>query len=111
MYKEENGVLTYKFQIFTDTGIGNFADGIADNAIDVAVRLSWTDAAGNTYTEDIHFESEFAGEILSAGQGLQLTVTNYEQFQNLTFQVMVTSGSQMVIYTAPMAYPSGASNN
>jgi hypothetical protein len=122
VYKEttitkENGetetALEYQFQFFTPPAVMEyFADGVADNGLDFVVRLSWTDAAGNTYTEDVHFASEFAGQVLYQEDFLKLTVTNYKKFQNLTFQVMVFSGTQMVIHTAPVAYVSAdASTN
>ena len=100
----EDGKLKYTFAFFTESiGSSIIANSAVDAYLTIEVRASWT-KGGTTYYEDIQFSDDQISEIVGgSGKSFYLTVSNYANFENLTFQAVVLSGTDMIATTAPIA--------
>ena len=107
---EDEDTLNYMFSFFTELdGEKNpFSNGSSDNDISFIVRITWTktDAKGNRtkYSEDICFSDAMVGAVVGVqGISFNVNVSGVSAFENLAFQSMVVSGTNMVTCTAPVA--------
>ncbi len=101
--EDESTVLAYRFAFLTEKGIARdlLADGGSDNDLSVVIRLSWK-SGDNTEIHDFVASDALVGEVVSANGTRQfvLSVGNYAEFENLTFQAMIFSGNQLVATTS-----------
>lgn len=106
----EDGVskLNYKFSLYTEAH-ARALFGSPDNDLSVIVRITWTktDSNGNVtnYSEDVCFSDALVGAVVEAngGSSLSVMVSGGSSYENLAFQSIVLSGTQMVACTAPIA--------
>ena len=100
--------LNYTFAFFTEAHARSLFSS-SSNDVSVIVRISWTKTDGNgnvtQYYEDVHFSDALVGAVVEAnsGRALSVVVSGYEGLENLAFQSMVVSGTNMVTCTAPVA--------
>ena len=99
--------LQYEFAVFTEKYARQLLkDGASDNDLSIIVRISWT-KGDTTYFEDVRFSDNSVGTVIGENGANKkvfgLLVSNYEGFENLAFQAVILSGTEMVASTAPVA--------
>ena len=103
----EAGKVQYTFAFFTMQRARELiVNSELEDNLSVVVRISWTKGE-TTYYEDVCFGdnaiSTVVGDNAQTGKVFAVTLSNYEGFENLTFQARIVSGTGMVVHTAAMA--------
>ena len=99
-----DGSLLYKFAFYTNSKLVGQQGGSATD-LTVMIRVSWVAADGTVFHEDVIFTDDMIKQVTGAnGKAYALSVTDYENFGDLTFQAIILSGTQMVASTAPVVH-------
>ena len=88
---EANDTAVFKFvTFFRDTEL--LKDGASDNELKVIIRLTWSDKNGEHFQNFVYNDEQVSKIVTANGKEVfTLTLTGYQDLENLTFTAMVVS--------------------
>ena len=109
---EENNKLIYDSTlVFGSAFRALVTDTTNEDNLTVVVRLAWTktaeDGTVNSFYEDIILNEALVSSIVGANgqKSFRITLTGYENYENLTFQTIVMSGTEAISHSAILNAP------